>query len=355
MTVNDLQTQSQPWTMKQLEPPFDEFRLEGLSAPHGRRRRKPVMQTDFELRQKKTFYAGRRKPTRHHFGDQESDIVLTGRFMDSALGSGGAITKRRELRDFAAAARPIRVRWGSLVSYQGLMTKVQTALEDTANITYAITIEVDADEDLVARRTLPSPPVSPTQMANLVNEELIKMRFPVQTDTGLPNFALLQSAIDFMASVVSDLNLASATFLSAAEAVRDFASASTGQLKRLLGGISQLKTSMITLQNTFDTMQIETMLFVQNAETLVRWDEQRKDSALSTVAIMSLLSDLEVSTRAVISRPGFATIIARDGDTWESLATRVLGGPSGAISLRDANGIRFGEQPQPGRTYMVPQ
>lgn len=354
MAITSLQTHSQPWVISQLDPPNQTIRLEGLSAPHGRRRRKPIMETEWELRQQKTYYPGRRKPTRHHFGDQESDIVLVGRFMDTELDTGGAVDKRQEVRQFAAAARRVRVRWGSVASYQGIIAKVRTGFEDAANITYEITIEVDADEDLAVRRVISVQPIAPTQVAGFVLKEIATVRAPFQTDSGLPNFDVLQDAISAMSSVVSTVNLASATFLSAAEAVRDFTSATSGQLKRLLGGITQLKTAMITMQNAFDSIALDSVLFVRTATVETTWQGLKNESNLSALNVLSLLADLEVSARSALGSPGFQTIIARDGDTWESLATRAIGGPDGANALRDANGVRYGEKPIGGRSYVVP-
>jgi hypothetical protein len=64
----------------------------------------------------------------------------------------------------------------------------------------------------------------------------------------------------------------------------------------------------------------------------------------------------DADRKAAIAQRGkiASAITARGGDTWESLATRALGGPAQAQKLRDMNNVRGGEMPIAGRTYKVP-
>ena len=46
-------------------------------------------------------------------------------------------------------------------------------------------------------------------------------------------------------------------------------------------------------------------------------------------------------------------VLAREGDTWESISTRASGGPDKAGAIRTLNGARYGEKPRPGELYLV--
>jgi nucleoid-associated protein YgaU len=71
-------------------------------------------------------------------------------------------------------------------------------------------------------------------------------------------------------------------------------------------------------------------------------------------AMMTEAKNLDTAAdRAIVGRTK-TTYVAKDGDTWEAMATRFYGGPGRANDIRDANLASPGEQVRPGQEYLIP-
>lgn len=344
---------SLPWVITQQDPPGRIVRLEGGAAPHGRRRKSPLVKTTFELRKQETYYSGRRPPSRHVFGDKESPITLTGRLMDINLGQGKAIEKRDELKQLVADGVTVLVKWGSVISYLAFPDKLTIGVEDEANFTYELSMSVDSDTDLVRRRGPLPAPAPPAALANVIADLGARATAPFQLINPLAD--ILPDVVNGLSGAVSLLNTASATLLSAAESVDDFEEASVMQLRRLLAGLNQFKTAAIQFQTVFEAIRDEDITFAKDqSDVRLRLAAARAFAEDATIELLALAADMESRLSTVEVSRAFVAIVAKLGDTWESLATQVLGSPGAAQLLRDANDITYGEQPQPGRSYLVP-
>lgn len=351
--MTTLKTNGRPWVFLQMEPPGKTLRLEGASAPHGRPRKKPIMDTEFELRQSETYYAGQRIPTRHITGDKESPMILVGRFSDRVLGEGGANEKRLDFKEFWAQGRSTMVTWGQIVSYLCMPGKAKFGIESESEISYELELKVDADADLVVGPPRPTMTFSPKASIPSIKalEENVR-RFTVPPRAGLPE--LNPAFFDALADLVSKFNSASAELLAAAAYVDDVSTAASANVKRLLGGIHQYQTALARIDQTIASFAVDAVVAVRSSRTEIDWYTNRAAAQSAIADLRATLSDTRRDAVAATRGASYRAIIAKQADTWESIASRELGGPGAAIAIRDANGAMFGEQPISGRRVLIP-
>jgi hypothetical protein len=349
----ELESRSQPWEIAQQGPPGKTVTLGGASAPHGRRRKAPVADTEFELRMEEFFYPGVRSPGWNIFGDRESPIILRGRFMDSELGPRGALAKLLEVKDLIKDGVKCAIRWGSLLTYVGLPHKIRAGREDAAEIAYELTIKVAFDGDLGRRLALPDPPTSPFDQAQLIADKTKEITDILRKGIA-PNEELFPDFLAPFEDLINAVNGAVAEFLHAAEAIDDFESALAGDIRRLVGGIGQVRTAMLTLNQALDNAILDAAIINRTAANEYAFARGVADGDLAAIDILALLADLDVQARRAEQGRTFKTIVAREGDTWEDIARRELGSADAAQSIKDANNIRYAEKPFGGRSYLIP-
>jgi hypothetical protein len=338
------------WTFRQLGGDRKELTLAGAAAPHGRPRQKPVVSDGIKVRQSKTMYPGSSIPTRHIFGTECEDLELAGRWRDQDLGPGGAATYVSLMKDFVAAQQPISVSWGDAVIIRGLAVNFVPSRESEAEIPWTLKIEVDSDDSRAAI-VRSAPPVDPQGYADKVAQMLTPY---VNFANPTKDIEISPSFLDTLDDVVSSLNGASASFLKAAFAIDNFEQATADSLKRLVAGAGQLKTALLTFQQTMDTTRTDAALLRDASKSNILWFEQVASAQVNTFAASALLTELGVRAETAQTGSIGTTYTAQYGDTWESLATRFLGGPSAAERLRVANGAKFGQQPTPGALLRIP-
>lgn len=349
----ELESRSQPWVITQLRPPFKSISLGDASAPHGRRRKGAVTETDFELRMETTRYPGQRRPSWNIFGDKESPIVLRGRLMDSALGPRGARAKLLEVKNLIKDGVECSVRWGSLLSYVGLPHRIRAGREDAAEIVYEISIDVAEDAELARRIALPDPPQPPITTALAIDAKLLEITSILRKGIA-PNEELFPDFLAPFEDLINAVNGAVAEFLHAAEAIDDFESALAGDIRRLVGGIGQVRTAMLTLNQALDNAILDAAIINRTAANEYAFARGVAAGDLAAIDVLALLADLDVQARRAEQGRTFRTIVAREGDTWEDIARRELGSADAAQSIKDANNVRYGEKPVGGRSYLIP-
>lgn len=350
----DLRTNGRPWRFFVLADPSVGFTLEGACAPHGRPRKKAIVETEFELRQTETYNAGVRIPTRHITGDKESNIVLVGRLSDRALGGPGtANDKLRDIKEYFAKGLQTVISWGQVLTYLATPGRCKFGRESEGEIPYELTFLVDADADLAEGAPRPPVTTSPKQSVPALRELSATItKFVTPPTTG--RLTVSPDFYNAMADAVSQFNSASAELLAVADVVDDYASATSAQIRRLLGGIGQYETALQRIESTMNTFSCDIGVAVHSVESDLDWYGKRMDAqeaAQRLVAqLVNMSRDATASSRGGTNR----AIVAAEGDTWESIATRELGSPSKASVIRDANGALYGEQPLPGRRYLIP-
>ena len=341
------------WEFRQNGPPNTVITLNDYQAPFGRLRKNPVMETEFELRETETFYGGLRVPDRAIFGDKESPVVLHGRWSDKYLGSGGANLLVQQCKQFTADAVSCTIKWGQIVAYVGLATKLKIGREDAANVTWEWSFKVDQDLDL--KQVVPDidgVPQSPKTSASNIGTDLDQLvarvvNNPLGDDIS-PNF------FDQLQSLITSLRNAEAQFYQMTATMVDYVSASNEQISRLMGTVSALESAVQNIQDAIDTTAIDGILYYRSGETDFQWVDYKMQNDLSADALLYELAQMDKQCRLALQGQNTVTTMAQDGDTWESISNRVYNSPDGAASIRSANGIQYGQLPVSGKSYVCP-
>lgn len=342
------------WRFEQLGGQQRVLTLDGASAPHGRERKDtPLVSDGAKLRRQRQYYSGHDVPTTHIFGVSLTDWELKGRFQDSYLGKGGTKLAISNWLTFLAAQQPIRVTWGDILSVEGILDEFIPGRESEAHSTYKMTILIDKRSDVSFLTQGPSENDPSLICAWMRDEIATSMALP--RIEGLGNLASLADSItENIANAVSSLNSISAEMVSITQGFDDFTSAIEASADRLQSGARQMRTAATKLLNTIAEIDSDLSIVVISADADLARARLRTETEASVAVVLGLLADLdEQIDRAVRGRKA-TTYVAVAGDTWESIATALYGGPDKAGKLRDANGVRFGELPQSGRTYQVP-
>lgn len=361
--------QSQTWRFVQLGGDRKQLELGGLDAPFGRPRQKPVVTDSVEVREETIYYAGSDKPTRHIYGVAYENWSLQGRIGDRnpvgsngiAPGTGYAKALIDYIKRFVADQQPVTVQWGNIVSATAFIRKFTPRREAEYEAEYLLEIRIDSDETSpTSRVNVLSSRRSPRDAAASAAAELRGLSAKVTTNLSPAdpnasyNAVVRPGILEGLENAVASVNNAVANVLAVTQTIDSVEKAVVGDLKRLRAGIAQLKTAALSLQNTYESMQLD--LVAQRRTFLSDWSIQagRADSDLSLVRALGTLEELD--KRAEIAERGraFTSYVAKYGDTWESIATALLGGPDRADTIRQANGITAGTLPVPGRSYKIP-
>lgn len=341
------------WSFTQLGGAKKTLVLAGLSAPHGRPRKGPVVSDGIKLRTERVYYPDALgPPTTHIFGIAYDDWELKGRFQDSHLGAGEAKRQASEWQLFVADAQEVLITWGDVLTARGLVHKFTPARESEFEVAY--TIEIHIDEELGALG--PSPGAFADQGASAICQELESLLSGgIGGIPKLPNAGDLKpDFLDSFDDLVSSVNGISASVLAVAGEFDTFVSGSLDQLERLRAGVRQFRTAMLRIRATIDTANNDDAMLWRSSDSDILWAAARADNDVSSLRIMALLDELD--RQAEIAQRGsvLAVYVARGGDSWESISREFYGGPEGAGKIRDANGVTYGAAPAPGTSYQIP-
>lgn len=341
------------WKFTQLGGAKRVVRLTGASAPHGRPRQRPVVTDGIKLRKQRVFYpdAGNRPPTTHIFGTQWSDWDLEGRFSDVWLGPGGTLSAIRDWQTLVAEGLGVEILWGDVLGAIGLVDSIEPGRESEFECTYKITVCID-QRDIQGGFTDYEIPIEPLALCQALQVEL---------DGNISVIPRLQNAgdlkpdfLDSLEESVASINALSVSLINIAGSIDAFEEATMDQLERLRAGVVQMRTAVHLFRGTVESTENDAMLLARAADTDVLWFAQRAAADVSTMRLLDLLDQLDrEADLARRSRP-LASYLAKLGDSWESIATIFYGGPADAGAIRNTNGIRYGSNPVPGRTYQIP-
>lgn len=342
------------WTFEWAAPVRGELKTLVLSdhaAPHGRPRRKPVVETELVQRQTTTYFAGDSPPVRHLWGIKHEPQKLTGRLTDSYGGPGFARAKRKEMADFIGPGVQCKVTWDDLISQSVFIEKVKFGVESGSDITYEIEFLVDDDnlQDFALKTKAVADPRGPSAFSLLI-EDALRDLYTLKQVPGLKG-----SIFDSISSLIASVNSVSSALFTVAGQIDSFANAPFQLLNQLRAAIDQFRTVVAQLRRTYDDLQVHIALENQNASSWQAfWGVQGNWAASSLEAIRLAL---EMERAAAVAQQGsiLALYTAREGDTWDQIARVSYGGdPSRASDIRELNGVDPGANPVPGTTYMVP-
>lgn len=341
-----------PWQFTQLGGAKRTITLAGASAPHGRRRRDPVVSDGVKLRRARVYYPDSKgsPPTTIVAGTAWDDVELRGRFDDRDLGLGGTSDMIRQWQTFVVDAQLVQIIWGDIWAATGIVDAFIPGRESQYECTYTIKLLID-ERDIGTGQSVFVLPKSPTQLCSELTEVLTTVT-PVPS---LPHAeALKPDLLESIDDAVSSVNSFSASLIRIAGEIDAFEEGTLDQLERLRAGVAQMKTAANRLRETMDSANNDAALLYSAADADVQWIATKTSTDVSTTRMLSILDEMD--READLARRGrvLSVYVARAADSFESISTRFYGGPDGAGDIRDANGVRYGELPFPGRSYQIP-
>jgi len=331
--------------------------LEGYAAPFGRPRQKPVVKDKLELRNSRVQYPGSDNVTRHVFGTKRDPITINGRWMDKFLGVGRSAELVRAFEALVADGRLCVISWGSIVSYVGLPVSIEIDRESETEVAWILEIDIDRRADRTTART--EYLQSSSTVGDKIQELLLESQLRDWEKTGIitqPGGGpeLKPQLLDTVGDILGSIGTATSQVAKFANQVDDFEKASVNTLQQFRANIHQIKTGYVALTDTMSAIPIDASLFVRQADDDIKFLTFQNKTEYETLVLLQILADLERSTNRIETGLSTTSYTARDGDTWEFMATKFYADAGKSDIIRQANGIRYGERPSAGRTYLVP-
>lgn len=337
------------WTFTQISGDEHTLVLADHYAPHGRERKKPVVEDESELREDTVYYAGNNVPTHHIFGTKEANQVLEGRLSDSYGGQGFARKKRTEMKAFFLETQPCRVVWDDLVATIAIIKAIKFGIESGGSIPYRLELLISQDQfnsdfsQFVPEPKGPQDFTAQIQAAMLDKDKLAKVP------------GLKGSIFDSISSLISSVAAATSELNTIAGQIDSFANAPFQLLNQLRAACDQFRTAVTALRQTYDDLTVHIALERQNSSDWQNfWDVQSAWTVSSLDAIRQAIAmDRAAATAQQDSIKEIYT--AQVGDTWDGISRSAFSGSADrAADIRAANGIADGSNPVPGTSYMVP-
>jgi hypothetical protein len=345
-------TKAPPWRFRQLGGDRKELVLADFDAPHGRPRQKPIVKDKITARTYTVHYSGEGPPTRHIFGDKFEPWELEGRFMDRAGGIGYAVRKTAYVKGFVADKQEVTITWGDQLAARGFIDSFEASIESSGEVAWSLTISIDADDLLPAKRTIAEPTAaSPKDYTAELEIALAKALIPPSRQ---PVF-FKGSLFDLLSSLITSVTAPFAALAQLASQMQAFEKSLIGEIRRFRAGIGQLRTALIIFRDTYQDFRSDIAIEGQNAEASLKFWQLQSESASATLRAMAIL--LEADRAAAKAERGkmMGYYQVKDGDSWESISQHIYGGADRIDDLRTANGIEPGAAPVPGAIYQVPR
>ena len=95
-------------------------------------------------------------------------------------------------------------------------------------------------------------------------------------------------------------------------------------------------------------------MLARSADSDILWFSARANNDVGSLLVLALLDEIDRQSEIAQRGRVLAVYVARGGDSWESVARQFYGGPQNAGKIRDANGVKYGQSPTPGRSYSIP-
>lgn len=325
-----------------------ELNLAGAFAPHGRPRQGAVVTDAVSVRHVEVYYPGNALPTRHLFGTKEEPWELEGRFSDRNAGTGYAQALVEYIKRFVADQQQLSIAWNGIVAANGFIESFDPGRESASEIAWRMTIRIDEDLLRVQRWRMPAEADPKTSMLN------IQLAIAHAWDSALDVPPTLKvSIVDALGALIGSINSAVASVAKIVDQFDSFQRGLVSELRRLRAGLRQLRTSVIKAKNAYNDLVAGTAMVSNSSDdSLNFWDAQ----GTTGVAMLKAIAEIErmdAAAREAERGKIKGVYVARDGDTWESIAQQTLGSSQRAGDVRKANG-ELGN-PVPGTEYIIPR
>lgn len=336
-------------TFTQLGGPKRMLELAGYAAPFGRPRKGAVIEPEHRVRESEAYLPGSDEPVIHIFGLRREPIKMHGRFRDSKSGPGFALAQHEEVKQFVNDQQVCRVTWDDIYDIHGLVVRYTPKIESPAEIEWELEIKVLKDLlDAPAK-----PAIEVRGPGALVDQLLAALQLKDKLPYTPPT--MRGSVTDALAQLVGTLNSSTAALVHASEEIDSFATATFASLRRLRGGLGQVRVAVNNVRNTYDNMLVSAALESESInQSQPFWDLQAAWAASSLDALRLIAQAEREAAKAERGRV-LALHEAGEDETWESIATRWYGTSERADEIRDANGVQPGLEPTPGVVYFVPR
>lgn len=337
------------WVFEQLTGP-DRRRLvlAGYSAPFGRPRKDPVLTEKQKLRVQTVLYPGSSGiPTRNVFGANWEEFELKGRWMDRTLANETANDLADTWTKFFREAQTIRMSWGPIVSYSGIMSELELARESENEIAWKMVFLIDERDGIDKQQSVTATVSLPDLMEDVDAFIAGAMPSPEVSDKISPDL------FDQLNDLASALNGPSASLNKLVGQFENFEKATFSAAAHFRSAVTGLQTALVTMREAVLNTGVDSTLLVRNAQSDLAWLKYQAEFDNDSSAILDSMAFLSRKSELATTSEASKSVVAIEGDTWEKLADRSVG-LSKASTLRSLNGARYGEQPVPGKTYLVP-
>lgn len=359
------------WTFLQLGGDQKTLVLQGYLAPFGRPRQKAIIKETIKSRIQTTYYPGSKgPPTRHVFGTNWEPMELTGRWMTKSLaesgatGLGSANNIATAWTDFLQDEQPIRMSWGMIISYTVFIEELELGRESEHEIAWRMKLLVDKRDDIGTKKFVqPKTPISDdmTEINTfLATSQLLQA--PAVPDMSFDLF-------DSLNALAGRLNQFQAQMNKFAGELGDIESSTFSTIQHFRGAIAGFRNAVEDIRDLTTDVRLDsgaladdlqdstfiTQAFIsRSAESDIRWSQYQAEVDRQTIYLQDRLAEIDLKASLLVTADALAFILAIQGDTWESLSKRAVGDISKAAKMRSINGARYGEQPEPGQSYLVP-
>jgi len=340
------------WTFTQIEgnpteAPRKTLELDGWNAPFGRPRQDPVIREVIKSRIQTTRYPGSHKQTRHAFGTNWESTELKGRWMSKA---GGKLASEMadEWTAFVQDERTCRIAWGFIVSYIGYIEELEIARESEHEIAWRMRIQIDNRDDQNKRSAPPNLKPAADDLSDITNWMAFSRKL---LEPAIPDMS--GDFLDQLDQLAAALNVPAAEMNKLAGRFDDLEKASFSTLQHFKGAVTGFRNALNQFRDTAVNAGIDSTMLVRSAESDIRWLRYQLDLDDQVYMIKDQLNRLarqaELAQKIEVSK----FVLAREGDTWESISIRATGSAAKAGAIRQLNGARYGEHPEVGESYLV--
>lgn len=366
------------WSIEQLDGDKTVLWLGGWMAPFGRPRRKAVLTETFTQRVQTVRYPGALSPTRHLLGWHWEDFELNGRWMTRLMPTDATANEMADsIIKLVQDGRRCRISWGNIVSYVGIIEKIELARESPDEIAWKMKFLVDYRPELKWKFQQTDRVDISTEKDKLIEQfNGAWIRFgSKELEKTIPDWN--PDFFDQIDGLFSNINGLSANFVNLVNQFDNLASATKTELSRALATIHQMRTAVATLSETLSTLPMGIsstvsqntniqaapgirpdaldFLFTRDADSDTNFQGWYTQSTIARDEVLTVLADIERTILIQKLGQALRSYTARDGDTWESISILMFGLPDKAESIRLLNGVRGGELPVSGQTYKIPK
>lgn len=336
------------WTFEQRGGDKTVMKLDSYAAPFGRARKDAIIKELIKVNVQTTNYPGSKNPpTRHVFGSGWEPTEIKGRWMTKTLPGNVSANGFADLWiNFVRAEQPLTIHWGTIASWEGFISELELSRESEHEVAWRMTVLLDGRIDLIQSQMGGIEVPVDTKLTDLVQ------RIDAQLAQDIPG-ELEISIFDELDGIAGLLKSYTAQLVDYANLVDSIEHQSFTTIQSFRGVLANVETALATMQLVVANGVNDSMLAVRRTESDVDWYRYCLTSEVLITTTLALIGDLDMRLSASNQSGQSKTVTAQDQDTWESLSTRATGAPFSAGAIREANGIKYGQLPVPGETYIV--